>query len=171
MTVAAVCAELGYSGDMDASQISWPQRYSPQRAPVHVVNALTLSSSPARVWAKLIGAAGWPQFYANASNVVIEGGARELFAGAHFTWRTFGVNLKTQVIEFQPCERIAWLATSPGVEAYHAWLIRPLPDGCQVITEETQYGLAARAARVLFPHRMEQWHQRWLEGLAKAAAS
>ncbi len=155
---------------MNVSDIRWPDRYSPARAPVHVFNELGLTAAPERVWTKLIGAAQWSQFYANASKVVIEGGGCDLFAGAHFTWRTFGVNLKTEVREFEPFKRIAWLATSPGVEAYHAWLIRPAPSGCHVITEETQYGIAARAGQALFPGRMGWWHQRWLEGLAKVTS-
>ena len=54
-----------------------------------------------------------------------------------------------------------------GIVAYHAWLITPTPGGCRVLTEETQKGLVARAGRLIFPGRMEQWHQRWLEGLAE----
>ena len=38
-----------------------------------------------------------------------------------------------------------------------------------MVTEETQQGLAARAGRLIFPGRMERWHQLWLEGLARVA--
>ena len=62
--------------------------------------------------------------------------------------------------------RIAWLATGVGVQAYHAWLITPTATGCTILTEETQHGLIARAGRLVFPNRMERWHQKWLEALA-----
>lgn len=162
---------VGYAGSMTDQAIRWPDRFSPARAPVHVVNELTMAASPQAVWRALIRAADWPGFYANASKVVVEGGGPDLSPGARFSWRTFGVDLKTQVQEFEPGERIAWLALAPGIEAYHAWLITPEPGGgCAVLTEETQHGLVARAGRLIFPGRMELWHQRWLEGLARTAA-
>jgi hypothetical protein len=154
---------------MTEHAIRWPDRFLPDRAPVHVVNAITVAVPPEAVWKALIRAVDWPEFYANASKVAIEDGGPDLFAEARFTWRTFGVDLETQVQEFEPFERIAWLATAPLIEAYHAWLILPVPGGCRVITEETQQGLAARAGRLFFPGRMERQHQLWLEGLARAA--
>jgi hypothetical protein len=152
---------------MIETAIRWPARFSPEEAPVHVVNALTIRAPPQAVWKALVRATGWSGYYANASKVVIEGGGPNLHAGARFTWRTFDVDLKSEVREFEPFERIAWLAVAPGIEAYHAWLIQPAPWGCHVITEETQRGLVARAGRLLFPGRMERWHQLWLEGLAQ----
>lgn len=146
--------------------IRWPEKFDPARSPVHVVNRLQMTRSPAEVWARLIAANDWPDWYANASKVKIGGGAAALSAGARFTWRTFDVNLESEVQEFVPGERIAWLATAPGVVAYHAWLITPTAEGCEVLTEETQHGLVARVGRMIFPGRMEMWHQRWLEGLA-----
>ena len=157
---------------MSSSAIRWPDRYSPQNSPVHVVNELTMAAPAEAVWKGLIRAADWSSYYANASKVAIEGGGPDLAAGVRFTWKTFGVDLKSQVQEFEPNTRIAWLATAPLLEAYHAWLIEPLPGGgCRVITEETQHGLVARAGRWLYPGRMERWHQRWLEGLAARAGS
>jgi uncharacterized protein YndB with AHSA1/START domain len=155
---------------MSSSAIRWPDRYSPARSPVHVINELTVAAWPEAVWRVLIRAADWPSYYANASKVSIEGGGRDLSAGARFTWKTFGVDLKTEVQEFEPNARIAWLARAPLLEAYHAWLIEPLAGGgCRVITEETQHGLTARAGRLIYPGRMEHWHQKWLEGLAERA--
>jgi len=110
---------------MTVSPIRWPDRYAPQRAPIHVTNELSMGASAEAVWSVLIRAADWPAFYANASKVRVEGGASDLCAGARFTWKTFGVDLRTEVQEFEaPC-RIAWLALGLGVEAYHAWLIQP----------------------------------------------
>jgi hypothetical protein len=170
MTVAAGGPGFSYGHAMTDPAIRWPDRFSPDKAPVHVVNALTVAASPEAVWKVLIRAAEWPNYYANASKVAIESGGADLSAGTRFTWQTFGVSLRTQVTEFEPFERIAWLATAPMIEAYHAWLILPAAGGCHVITEETQHGLAARVGRLIFPGRMERWHQRWLEGLAAQAS-
>lgn len=169
--VAAQSVALVYARPMTDSAIRWPARFSPDTAPVHVVNAITVSASPETVWKVLIRAADWHEFYGNASDVMIEDGGPDLSDEARFTWRTFGVALETQVQEFEPFERIAWLARAPMIEAYHAWLLVPAAGGCHVITEETQHGFAARAGRLLFPGRMERWHQMWLEGLATVARS
>jgi hypothetical protein len=75
----------------------------------------------------------------------------------------------SRVEEFVPAERIAWTARGTGVEAYHAWLLTPVADGCRVLTEETQYGWLARAGRLLLPNRMHTQHQRWLDALAGQA--
>jgi hypothetical protein len=39
-----------------------------------------------------------------------------------------------------------------------------------VLTEETQSGWYCRIGNVIFPHRMHDYHQKWLEGLAKRTA-
>jgi len=150
---------------MPAPSIHWPADFDPARAPVHVRNELAMAAPAAAVWGALVRAADWPTFYKNASGVAIEGGGRELFAGARFTWNTFGVRLQSVVAEFAPLERIAWSARAFGIAAYHAWLITPSDGGCHVLTEETQHGFLARANKLVFPRRMGSWHQRWLEGL------
>src|SRR5258708_7402947 len=107
------------------SSIRWPAKFQPARAAVHIRNELAMNAPPPAVWAALIRAADWPGFYANAADVAIEGGGRDLFDGARFTWTTFGVRLKSIIEKFAPIERIAWSAKAFGVLAYHAWLITP----------------------------------------------
>jgi hypothetical protein len=153
---------------MTEPAIRWPDEFDPRSAPIHVVNRIELATPATVVWARLIRAVNWPDWYANSAKVGIDGGGLDLSEGARFTWRTFGVNLVSHVKEFVPGERIAWEAKAVGVNAYHAWLITPTAGGCQVLTEETQHGLVARIGRLIFPGRMERWHQRWLEGLGDA---
>ena len=111
----------------------------------------------------------WPSWYPNASNVVLAGGELELALGVSFTWRTFGVAIRSTVVEFEPCERIAWNAFGLGVDAYHAWEITRTAGGSHVLTEETQYGWAARLSSLVFPGRMSKFHQIWLEELSVKA--
>jgi hypothetical protein len=113
----------------------------------------------------------WPSWYPNAKDVVVEGGAAELILGVVFTWRTFGVAIRSTVLEFEPCERIAWNAFGIGVDAYHAWEITPSAAGAHVLTEETQYGWVARLGSAVFPNRMWKFHQIWLEQLSAKAQS
>ncbi len=150
---------------MVAAAIRWPVGYAPGESPVHVENHIDIAAPKSVIWSHLIRAADWPDWYANASAVEVASGGRDLSDGERFRWRTFGVGLDTQVREWVADERIAWLATATGIRAYHAWLIVPTAGGCTVITEETQHGLVARAGKLLFPSRMYNWHQKWLEGL------
>lgn len=145
--------------------IHWPDRYDPSRAPVQVANEIDTSASPEALWAWLVRAPLWPSWYPNAKDVVVEGGASQLALGVGFTWRTFGVGIRSTVLEFVPPERIAWNALGPGVDAYHAWEITRTPAGAHVLTEETQYGWAARLGSIVFPSRMSKLHQIWLERL------
>ena len=155
---------------MQATTIIWPPKFAPENCPVHVRNELLIDASPEVVWNWLIRATTWPDWYSNASNVVITNQPNDkLVAGSTFTWRTFGVSLKTEIVECVPNERIAWLAKGTGILAYHAWLIVKTDTGCLVITEETQHGWLCRLSALVFPNRMPKFHQLWLEGLARKA--
>jgi hypothetical protein len=149
--------------------IRWPDGYDPIRAPVHVANEIETAAPPEALWAWLVRAPLWPSWYPNAKDVVVEGGASELVLDVSFTWRTFGVGIRSTILEFVPCERIAWSAFGLGVDAYHAWEITRTPGGARVLTEETQYGWAARLGSIVFPSRMSKFHQIWLEQLSTKA--
>jgi uncharacterized protein YndB with AHSA1/START domain len=151
---------------MSKDSIRWPSEYDPSRCPVHIINTLEMSVSPADVWEQLTAAADWPIWYASLSNVQIEDGSRKLSQGVDFTWRTFGADIASTVKEFVPNERLAWDARGTGLRAYHAWLLIPTPNGCRVLTEETQRGFVARLFKVFMPNRMSHSNQKWLEALA-----
>ncbi len=131
--------------------IRWPDRYAPERAAVHVRNEITIHAPPATVWAWLVRAASWPQWYPNSAGVAIAGGGVDLAPGARFTWRTFGVPVSSEVREFEPPTRIAWDGSGLLLDVYQAWLIEPRAGGSRVLTEESQNGLAARGQALLMP--------------------
>jgi uncharacterized protein YndB with AHSA1/START domain len=149
--------------------IRWPPRYAPDKVAVRVSNEIAIRAPPERVWAWLIRAAAWPAWYPNSADVRIAGGGAELSPEAHFTWRTFGVAVSSTVREFLPPERIAWDGSGLFLDVYHAWLIEPRAEGCHVLTEEHQDGLAARAQAIFLPRRMHRMHQLWLERLKAQA--
>jgi len=149
--------------------IHWPDRYAPERVAVRVRNEIAIDAAPGRVWPWLIRAADWPVWYPNSADVRIDGGARDLSAGARFTWRTFGVKVASTVMEFTPSERIGWSGAGTMLDIYHAWLIEPRGSGCWVLTEENQNGLAARAQALLMPSRMHEGHDVWLAALKARA--
>jgi len=150
---------------------SWPTQYAPGKVVASVSNEISISAAPETVWAWLIRAAEWPQWYPNSHDVKILGGGRELALGSKFTWRTFGVTVHCTVTEFAPGARIAWSGKGSFLDIYHAWLVEPRPGGSWVLTEENQNGLAARAQAALLPKRMFKGHELWLKNLKIRAES
>ena len=152
--------------------VKWHDHYEPRNCPIHVRNELDMAAPPERVWAWLIRTPLWPAWYFNSSNVkIISGIDQDLREGSRFHWKTFGVSLVSTVREYVPNERIAWDARAFGVDAYHAWVLRPSARGCHVLTEETQHGLIARLGKLFMPNRMYKYHQLWLEALAGKAGA
>ena len=151
--------------------IQWPAEYSPQNTPILVTNELFMNAPAERVFALIADAEKWPKFYFNASNVKITTpGEAKLSKGTKFTWKTFGFNLKSEVIEFVPNERIGWVGHGFGMTGYHAFAIKKIDaTHCYVLTEETQSGMVARIGKIIYPTRMEKYHQIWLEDLEKEA--
>jgi len=64
-----------------------------------------------------------------------------------------------------PNEWLAWDAREL-VCTLTTWLIIPTPNGCCVLTEETQRGFVARLFKVFTPNLMSNSNQKWLEALA-----
>lgn len=152
--------------------ISWPAEFDPSQTPIHVRNELAMNVSADLVWAWLIRAQAWPNWYCNSSHVrVIGQDSPDLQLGTTFRWSTFWVLLTSTVVEYVPGQRIAWNATGMGISAYHAWILERTESGCHVLTEETQTGWLARLGMFLMPDRMYQYHQIWLEQLQSQASS
>ncbi|CAF1178185.1 unnamed protein product [Adineta ricciae] len=159
--------------ETERTAIHWPTEFEPNRCAVHVRNELEIAAPASHVWSWLVHARLWPTYYNNSHNVnfITDTESATLRENTRFTWRTFGVNLVSQVREYVEGERIAWDARGLlGLYVYHAWLIIPRGEhSCFVITEETQHGLPARVSKLFFPHRMCTQHQHWLEQLQRMA--
>lgn len=155
---------------MESLEVQWPPHYTPGNCPVHVRNELAMDVAPETVWAWLVCARRWPEWYKNASDVqYLEGGSDDLAKGTRFRWKTFGVTIESTVLELVPGQRIGWDAHGLGVDAYHAWVLRRTALGCHLLTEETQHGWLARLGNLLMPNRMHRFHQLWLESLRDKA--
>ena len=154
------------------STVQWPDHYRPQNCPIHVRNELDMAAPQEQVWAWLVRAPLWPAWYANSANVkIMKGPGPDLGKGTIFRWKTFGVTIMSTVLEYVPNERLAWDAHAFGIDAYHAWVLRPSAKGCHVLTEETQHGWLARLGKLFMPNRMYKYHQIWIEGLESKARS
>jgi hypothetical protein len=152
-----------------AAAVTFPAAFAIDRSPVYARNERLIAGSPERVWEHLVRAGRWSDWYANCSDLSIDGGGTDLSPGARFSWTTFGVRVHTRIEEFEPGRRLSWSGRGLGSTAWHGWVIEPCPGGCRVITEETQQGLIASLGRPFLRRGLLRWHQRWLDGLAALA--
>jgi uncharacterized protein YndB with AHSA1/START domain len=153
-----------------AHPLPWPPGFDPVRNPVFSQNVLEIAAPPTAVFAALCAATEWPTFYPNAADVVIEEGREErLRAGARFTWRTFSTRQASEVVVFEADRALGWTADSPGTRALHRWILEPVAGGTRVgtrvVTEECQFGLAARIDAHWMNRSLSATHQIWLEHL------
>jgi hypothetical protein len=153
------------------SQVVFPAGKRAEESPIFTRNELFIAAPAERIWALLVRAARWPDFYGNAKDIDIEGGSPDLALGTKFHWTTFGVRVHTVIDEFVPLRRLSWSGHALGSTAFHGWVITPAPGGCVVVTEETQQGFVPSVGRIFLRKGLLKWHQRWLEGLASAATS
>jgi hypothetical protein len=145
---------------------------SPEQASVYGYNELIMNAPREHIWAWLINAVTWPEWYNNSKDVrVHSGNGRELGPNSTFTWTTFGTRLSnTKVQEFVPLERLSWRAQGL-LRAYHGWVLEPIAGGVRVVSEETQRGAVPALMKWYIRPRLRLQHQRWLEGLAQKAGA
>jgi hypothetical protein len=156
---------------VSASTIRWPDELRPDAASIHAVNELRIEADPANVWEWLRRPDLWPGIYGNARFVKhLEGPWPAVEPGSRWRWFTFGVVVHSEVVEFEPAERLAWSARELGARGHHEWVLTPSEGGTLVHTEETQRGWSVAAVAPVMRRLMVRYHQRWLEGLARAAA-
>jgi uncharacterized protein YndB with AHSA1/START domain len=150
--------------------IRWPEQHRPEVSVLHAVNELQMEAPRECVWAWLRRPDLWPSYYRNSRLVRhLEGPWPEVELGSRFRWLTFGVIVSSDIVEFEPPERLAWSAKELGASGHHAWVLSERGGGTFVRTEETQRGWAMRLVSPLMRMLMVSQHQRWLEGLARVA--
>lgn len=152
-----------------SDDFAWPARHHPDECPVASFNELLVQAPAEKVWAPLIRAVKWPEFYGNAWNVEIDGDREDLEPGVTFRWTTFSLRVETTVREFEPNRRLAWSGSGYGSAAYHSWTLHPRGDTCLLVTEETQRGLLPSLGRLYLRRALHRHHQAWMDGLAAVA--
>lgn len=151
--------------------IHFPDEARPEVSAFHAVNELQMAAGVEDVWAWLSRPELWPSFYGNSRWVRhLDGPWPEVALGTRFRWFTFGVMVRSEIVEYELHRRLAWSADELGAKGHHAWAFESRGGGCFVRTEETQRGWGARLIAPVMRGMMVRQHQRWLEGLAEAAA-
>jgi uncharacterized protein YndB with AHSA1/START domain len=146
-------------------RINWPQGLEPRNVDVFVHNEGWIDAPPDIVWANLIDAVQWPNWYSNSADIRIEGSQSKLAKGVSFNWTTFGFPIRTTVDVFAPGREIGWDVDNPEFKVHHAWVLVPERGGTHVITEETQKGADAIKFRLEQPNAMYDGHDWWMSAL------
>jgi len=111
---------------------------------------------------RFIAAAAWPNWYSNASDVVIDDPSVQLGEDVNFSWTTFGFKISSKVAEFAPYTRLGWYGNGDQLRAYHTWLLVPrLGDSTYVVMEEIGMGDGARHLAQTNPGHMHRGHDLW----------
>ena len=151
--------------------IEWPAEHRPEVSAFLAVNELLIPADPEVVWAWICRPDLWPKYYVNARLIKhLDGPWPKLELGSRWRWLTFGALVTSEVVEYQPGQRLAWSAKSMAGSGHHGWVLRRQAGGTFVRTEETQKGLGMQIIKPVLRPMMVRLHQRWLEGLSKVAA-
>jgi uncharacterized protein YndB with AHSA1/START domain len=145
--------------------IHWPQGLEPRSVDVFVHNEGWIGATAEIVWANLIDASQWPNWYSNSADVRIDGGQSRLAKGVSFTWKTFNFPLRSAVDVFEPGQEIGWSVDNPRFSVHHAWVLIPERGGTRVITEETQKGADAIKFRLAQANAMYDARDWWMSAL------
>jgi hypothetical protein len=151
--------------------LRWPEEHRPEVSAFRAVNELQMDADPGNVWAWLRRPDLWPSYYSNSRFVRhLAGPWPDVELGSRWRWFTFGAFVTSEIVEFEPSERLAWSAKTLAGSGHHGWVLRGEQGGTFVRTEETQKGLGMQIIKPALRPMMIRMHQRWLEGLARVAA-
>lgn len=155
-----------------SSGSAWPSGLTPESSALYVRNELRSPVPAERLWPILLDVTEWPRWYPFAANVRVKNGENTLGPGSVFRWKTMGVTLTTEVVEFDAARSLAWRATSPVSRAFHRWDFVPAQGGgCVISTEETEAGLGPRLLASRLRRDLLRAHQVWLEQLVGRASA
>jgi hypothetical protein len=71
-----------------------------------------------------------------------------LSSGIHFSWRTGGTNIHSQVRLFEPERRLSWTGTAFTAKAAHVWELRP-ESGNQTIARYSGWVVTPLERKIL----------------------
>ena len=148
--------------------VKWPEGFGPENCRIFSHNQIWTPLSAQALWAKLIRAQNWPGWYPNSRDVNILDGSLELKKGSVFTWKTFGLKVRSQVLIFEPFEHLGWDAQEMlGWHGFHGWRFIPHNSGTLIITQEIQKGVGDFLVAPVVKKTLEKGHQMWLENLVR----
>ena len=108
------------------SRMKWPAGFEPDNSSVYAHNEIAIAAPPERIWRWLIRAARLARMVQQQRQRRISFAAilPTLRLNDEFKWKTFGANVTSRVITFEPPHELGWDARGV-LRAYHGWIIEP----------------------------------------------
>lgn len=148
--------------------INYPYGFHPVENNFASIITLELDQYPQQVWKALVEIEDWGKWFPHIYNARIAmTGIGKLENRSRFRWNVLGVNLVSQIIDFESPRKISWVSKGWGITAFHAWQIMPTDTGSKITLEHTQKGWLSQLLHFFLPKRMEKYHLEWLECLQK----
>ena len=115
--------------------VAFPDGDRPDHSRIHTRNELLIRAPVDVIWRRLIRAAAWHTFYDNCKDLHFEPSSAgpDLGAGTTFVWRTFGIRVRTTVVEWDPPHRFAWKGKSWAGRGYHGWVLERAGSSTRVL--------------------------------------
>lgn len=151
--------------------IVWPDEFNPSKSRWYVHNEIEINAPKEVVWKILVDAKKWHEYYTGAQSPVefLDTTATSLAMGLVFKFHTMGLKLQPVIKESIENERLAWEVGRPGLTGYHAWVIIQTPNGCRLITAESQNGFLTILQRLFQPNKLLELHDTWLRQIKSRA--
>src|SRR5271170_481474 len=94
---------------LSAIQISiGPKDSGREDADLYAHNEIMVNASCETVFANIVDAQSWPNWYPNSHNVVVHDSPdNRLHEGTKFSWDTFGVHIESTVTSSSPTDELA----------------------------------------------------------------
>lgn len=135
------------------------------RAPVHASAAVAIDAAPAQVWAVLLDAARWNEWYDEIRNVAADG---PLAAGSAFSFSAGPVRIEAVVDEMHEAARLRFHGKARGSTAdYLFTLAANDAGGTDVWVEQTMKGMTAKAMRPMLQKVIGTSLPQWLDALRR----
>lgn len=134
------------------------------QAPVSCRKSIFIKASPEKVWAVLTDINNWATWQTDISKPALKGA---LQSGTTFDWKTGGARIHSTLHTVEPGSRFGWTGKTFGMYAVHNWTLTNVPEGTEVVVEETMEGLLARLFKQSFNRNLAIGMQHWLDLLKK----
>lgn len=166
LVVFVAILSSGFAQQMDSEKINWPENYEPSKSKFYVHNEIEINAKAEVVWAILMNALQWPNWYEGAKNVSFLTQKDTIInANSIFKWETMGLKFESTIQQFEPNKLLAWESKKKSIQGFHVWLIVPTEKGCKVITDESQNGWLTFFEKTFQPKKLKALHDVWLKEL------
>ncbi|WP_046245862.1 SRPBCC family protein [Hymenobacter terrenus] len=135
-------------------------------APVKTHQRIVIEASPAQVWAVLTDINQWSAWQPDIQRPQLNGA---LQPGTSFDWKSNGAGIHSTLHTVAPATKLGWTGKSLGVYAIHNWTLTAVPNGTEVVVDESMEGILASLFQGPLNRGLAKGTLLWLERLKAEA--